>query len=208
MNHLRNRRQRVDVLLQALDGPVVRARQQLHQIAPRRFHGQVRVHEHAQPTNRWNLLAHSIIARDVLRDLARNQRDLPDIRLFQPNILDDAQKAVLSNRAANIQLAAAVQRQLDHGVFRIAADVAGRIRHGNQAAGWTAAVYAQRHRIVSAFEHCAHHRRSRHQTAQPGGDDRRGLMNLLGRARNVRSVQSTAHHRSVPRNTAHEFSHS
>ena len=61
---------------------------------------------------------------------------------------------------------------------------------------------------LSAFEHCAHHRRSRHQTAQPGGDDRRGLMNLLGRARNVRSVQSTAHHRSVPRNTAHEFSHS
>ncbi len=127
--------------------------------AARRLHAPVRVDQYAQRTCGGHLLALKEVRRQILRDLAADKLGRADVRLLEPYVAADGQHTVAPDRAADIELSVRTQRQVDRGIRHVPAHIPRRVRHGNDAADRTAAVYAYGERAALLLHHLAEHGR-------------------------------------------------
>src|SRR5712691_9130856 len=91
-----------------------------------RRYGLVWTHKHAKRNGAGNLFRLHEIARQILGNFARYQRNSTAVWLAQACILDDIEYAS-PDGAAHIEFAMA-RGQIDHGLCHIAADVASTVR--------------------------------------------------------------------------------
>ena len=197
-----------DVLLQLGNLGIGGTGQQLQQEAARAGNGQVSIHQHTQSADGRHLLTVSIVAGQILGDLAGDQRHLAHSGFFlQAVVTDDSQHAIFAHSTAHIQMAVCFQRQLYQRVVDAALDIAGAIGTGNNRAGGAAARHTQRNGIAIVLEHGAHQGRTGEQAAQGCTAGRTGMVQLLGRADDLSGVHTAEHNTAVFRNTADQIRH-
>ena len=122
-----------DVIFQLRNQAFIRPGHQLHEKAAGCFDGGVRIHQHAQPARRRDLLAFDQIGGKIFRDLSADQCDRAHIGLFQADVPADGKASVSAHGSAHIKLSVRTKREIHERLPHIAPDTAGRIRHCNDA---------------------------------------------------------------------------
>ena len=187
-----------NVLLQTGDLRVGRAGQKLQQVAAGTEDGQVFVHQNAQRTDGRDLLAVGIVAGQILRDLAGDQRNLTDgWLLLQLIIPDDGQHAVLADRSADIQMPVCTGRQLHQRVVDAALDIAGAVGAGDDHTGRAVARHPQGDGIPVVLEHRTHQGCTGQQATQSRTAGGTGGVQFFGCADDLRRVDPAEHDAAV-----------
>ena len=192
----------LDVLFKMLDFLLGGTGQQLHDKAACTADTQVLIHQHTKSADRGDLLADGKVGGYILGDLAGGQRHLADIRLAHAEVADNIKGAVLADSSAYIQMAVCPRGQLYDRMLHIALDIACTVRNRQQTARRAAALDLQRHRVLRAFQHDAHHRSSRQQAAQRRRGDSARLVQALHIADDLGRVHAVKYNAAVLGNAA------
>ena len=168
--HGGDRLQRCDIRFQLFNVLRQRAGQHLNEQTACKQHAvRVRVYKHAECAHRGDLLAHGVIIRDVLGDLAADELHLAHIRLSRTVAADDTKAAVCTDCGADVQLAVRLQGHVYVRIVHTAAHIAVAVGDCRDGADGTAAVYAQRERSMLLLLHSAHDGRRGKQSSKRSG---------------------------------------
>ena len=197
-----------NVLFQLRDLSIGRTGQELDEVAARTGNGQIGIHQHAQSADRGDLLAVGVVAGQILRDLAGDQRHLPDGGLLlQPVIADDGHNTVSADSPADVQVAVFLERKLHQRVVDAALHVAGAVGARDQHTRRAVTGDAQGDGIAVILEHRAHHGGTRQQTAKGRAASGAGFMELFGFADDLGRVHAAEHDAAVLRQAADQIRH-
>ena len=177
IEHRGHRFELCEVRLKAVDVRVLDSRHQLHEPAAGALDRAVGIDEHAEGAGRGNLLALREVARQVLRDLAVNERDRAGHGVLETDVLDDHEVAA-AHAAAHVQLAVRAQRQVGRRVLKVAAHIAVRVAHAHDGAERTVALDLDGNGAVLDLELAAHDRGDGQRAAERCGRKRSGVVDF------------------------------
>ena len=159
----------LQIVLNDLNRAVQNWRHKLKHIPARGFNCGVLIEHYAKSADRRYLLAYCIVCRNILGNIPRNQWDLPDIRLFQPHILDYGEISVAANTGGNIKPSVASERNSSLCIASAAFNIAAVVGNDRKRTAGTAPVNAQCEGITLVLEQRAHDSARRAHSAECGG---------------------------------------
>ena len=130
--------------------------------------GKVAVNEHSERAESGKLFAFGIVARDVLGNLARGDRDRATVRLAVAVVADYGEKS-LSDRTANVKLADRVERELNVGIGDISANASEPIGYRENSARRAVARESEREGVLLLAHHNSHKGSGGEKSAEKGG---------------------------------------
>ena len=129
------------------------------------------------------------IAEDVAAYYVESEQvDRADIRLAHIEVLDDRQRAAVTDGGADVQFAVLAQGEVDGGILHVAAHVALGVGNGQDRAERTVALDLHGDARAVILEGVAHHRAGGERAPERGRGDGGGVVDLAGALREAARV--------------------